>query len=53
LFLAVSTREQNACLASAGTNHDPSLWAAIIGQRWCVFHQLELQDVNKERIAAS
>ena len=47
-MVAVGTREQNACLTSVGTNHDPTLRATIIGQRRCVFHQLELQDVNEE-----
>jgi len=48
LLFAVRTREQNACLASIWTNHNPTLRAAIIGQRRRVFHQLELQDVNEE-----
>jgi hypothetical protein len=48
LLLAVSTREQYGCLASMGTNHYPSLGAAIIRQRRRVFHQLELQYVNEE-----
>ena len=47
MLFAVSTREQNTCLASAGTNHDPSLWAAIIGQRRSVFHELELQECQR------
>ena len=48
LFVAVGTREQDACLASLGTNHDPTLRPAIIGPRRCIFHQLELQNVNEE-----
>jgi hypothetical protein len=47
-LVAVGTCEQNACLASNGTNHNPTLRATVIGQRRCVVHQLELQDINEE-----
>jgi hypothetical protein len=45
--IAIGTREQNACLASARTYHDPALRATIVGERRGVFQQLELQNVNE------
>src|SRR5688500_11405950 len=48
LFVAVGTRQQDACLAPSGANHNPTLWPTIIGQRRRVFHDFELQHVNEE-----
>jgi hypothetical protein len=53
LLVAVGTREQNACLASVGTNHDPTLRATIIRQRRCVLHESNCRTSTKKRIAAS
>ena len=48
LMLAVGTCEQDAGLASLGTNDDPALRPAVVGQRRRVFDQLELQHVDEE-----
>ena len=45
---AIGTRQQNAGLASTGTNHDPALRPTVVGQRLRVLHQLKLQHVNEE-----
>jgi hypothetical protein len=48
LALTVSTGEQDSSFASHGTNHDPPLAAAVIGQGRRVFHDLETEGVYEK-----
>jgi hypothetical protein len=48
LLVAIRACEQNARPTSRRTNHDPAFGPSIIGQRWCILRQLELQNVDEK-----
>jgi hypothetical protein len=48
LVIAVSARKENSGLPSAGSNDDPAFWAAIVGERRRVFHQLKLKHIHEK-----
>jgi hypothetical protein len=42
------SREQDSCSRAQRLNHDPSLGPSVVGERWRVFHQFELQNIDEE-----
>jgi len=48
LVFAIGASKEDACPASGRPDDDPTFWAPIIRQRRCVFHQLELKQVDEE-----
>jgi hypothetical protein len=48
LLGAIRAREQYAGLPALGSNNDPTLRPAIIGQRRGIFDKVEFQDIDKE-----
>jgi hypothetical protein len=42
------SREQDSCSRARRLNHDPSLGPSVVGERWRVFHQFELQNIDEE-----